>query len=874
MKKISRKRYTQTVQQKEKKTQMRHLNIVKKKAVQHSKAVLMVLMTLCFLWLGNGISLSSPAVVTKPLWQHAEWNYQGPTVANPYDVIATATFTKGSATRTSYLYYAGLKGGIPTWRVRFTGIDKDDIGMWSFTTNCASHASLHGHTGFFDIHAPAEEAYGFQTSVGTKWARQVWRDGDLQVEAFIPQYVMYRSVGEYHNNPAKIDNDIQVYLGTGIPEGHGFTGFNTVVGGRWFDYTKADTADTVAAASNNLLPSLGTFEALELLITRVHQAGGTVHIWAWGRTNHEPAGDIYSNPSQLYGGYNGEADRRLQRYIAARLGALPGWSLGYGWDVDAAAGGNATYPAWSVLQDWYGNMKTYLGGKDGYFHFLGARNVENDYAAGGFANNKNTDIRTPFDFQDSDWPTYWSTDRKRPSGGQNYDNDHQAHKNVFYGMYRYYYDRLNWFQKPVFFSDRYRIRHTINYGFKDFDSHGIMTRRGLWHSAMAGGVANIWGNEANDFPCSYPYFPGNGSTILVDLRAQLRTYHYFWKGRFFNDLVRDTNFNDVRTGVCLKKPCTNSCDGYYIFYIEDAASLNTNLTTYSQAIVVDTKNAYAETVKPISTNGVITFDSSSDWAVIIGDPNCAGTSRITVTSPNATSEWRLSNPYTISWDPCGTMQGVIKIVLKRPGFRRVLASNLLNNGSYNWTVPADLTEAADYFIVVRTMDGTVVANSPLFKISNCQEVVRTLYAIQANNAWRWDWQVRSLGAPDNWRAVQPYYNDYKKTDPLIALNFDSWTLPPGAQITNVKIGAKIAWEQPWHSSYIWLSELTHNRTSGWVTYTGNVLDWVELDITSAEATWTKAEIDALQVTIKRRWVDTPRSDFYVDSFKIVITTLE
>jgi hypothetical protein len=44
--------------------------------------------------------------------------------------------------------------------------------------------------------------------------------------------------------------------------------------------------------------------------------------------------------------------------------------------------------------------------------------------------------------------------------------------------------------KPPFSEDRFRIREPPQ--SKDYTME--MTRRGLWHSAMAGGVANIWGN--------------------------------------------------------------------------------------------------------------------------------------------------------------------------------------------------------------------------------------------------------------------------------------------------------------------------------------------------------------------------------------------
>ena len=68
--------------------------------------------------------------------------------------------------------------------------------------------------------------------------------------------------------------------------------------GRWGDWPR---------------PDLRTFDALELLIRKTNAAGGIVHIWAWGDESRR------QTPIRL-GGKNGPADRRLQRYIAARLG--------------------------------------------------------------------------------------------------------------------------------------------------------------------------------------------------------------------------------------------------------------------------------------------------------------------------------------------------------------------------------------------------------------------------------------------------------------------------------------------------------------------------------------------------------------------------
>jgi len=60
------------------------------------------------------------------------------------------------------------------------------------------------------------------------------------------------------------------------------------------------------------------------------------------------------------GGRNGPADRRLQRYIAARLGPMPGWTMGYGYDLDEWA-------AEKDLREWHAHMHRHFG----WPHMLG-----------------------------------------------------------------------------------------------------------------------------------------------------------------------------------------------------------------------------------------------------------------------------------------------------------------------------------------------------------------------------------------------------------------------------------------------------------------------------------------------------------------------
>ena len=167
---------------------------------------------------------------------------------------------------------------------------------------------------------------------------------------------MYAGPHYFRSNIGLIRSDISRYLTT-----HGFTGLHVPVYCRWFDINQASCANV---ANSN--PDLDTFNALETLIREVYYAGGTVHLWAWGDSGRQ------QNPTLLSseGGINGPADLRLQRYIAGRLGPLPGWTMGYGYDLFEWVGGGE-------LSFWRNHMHNLMG----WAHLLGARGSTNSFGA-------------------------------------------------------------------------------------------------------------------------------------------------------------------------------------------------------------------------------------------------------------------------------------------------------------------------------------------------------------------------------------------------------------------------------------------------------------------------------------------------------------
>lgn len=458
-----------------------------------------------------------------------EWEIENPTIdGNPYDVIASVTFvhTASGETRTTGMFYDSNS----IYKFRFTGTL---TGEWTFTSS-SSDPELNGIGGIVTITAQPDSVLsrGFITSFGNRWGRTGTG------EAFVPQFVMYAAPVNFYQNPSKIDADIQTFL-----VDHGFSGFHVMGTCHWFDITKQRSTDIDVPN-----PDPRTFEALEMLITRTYENGGVVHLWMWGDESRK------WTPKRW--GLNGDEDKRLQRYVAARLGPLPGWSMGYGFDVWEWANEND-------LAEWH----AYLQNELGWTHYLGARSEKNEL----------TQLYEGLD--------YSSYEQHKP----NYD------------MYVQTIEARP--EKPSFSEDRFRIRGTND---KDYSMGEV--RRGLWHSTMAGGVANIWGNleGGRDQMEGSKEFPNP---------EWIKTYARFFDGKFSKTLVRD---NAITDGVCLRSADRR----FFIFYKENASSVQMDLGAMAgpqSAKAVDTKGLSEVLLGEISPeNQVWNAPYPSDWAIFVG----------------------------------------------------------------------------------------------------------------------------------------------------------------------------------------------------------------------------------------------------------------
>jgi hypothetical protein len=381
---------------------------------------------------------------TGMLWApYLEWSLTNPNYSgNPYDLIATATFTHDSSgeIRTTPMFYTGSD----TWKFRFTGTR---TGSWSFTT-ASKDSNLDGFSGNVVIQPNTNpNIKGFITTYGNKFARQTGENGELEAYIFnvYQDNLHYPSDFWDWTNNRSLDY-IRLYpaeqWATEYLQSARNHGANTIFIALANQWLKQGVLTHNGHNSN--VPEHLTFDMLERVITTIHQQGGHVHIWVWGDEQRK------WTPIGLDGGINGVVDRRLQRYIAARLGPLPGWTMSYGFD----------------LHEWVtaGRVKSwadYLHQQFGWPHLLSAREESS------FKSPLNMDILSIDD---------------RP-------------KNNFYNNAVYRLENSS--NRPVLFERRF-------YYYRDNVWDMETTRRALWQFTFAGG-AGSWLGIHHSLGRSEPY---------------------------------------------------------------------------------------------------------------------------------------------------------------------------------------------------------------------------------------------------------------------------------------------------------------------------------------------------------------------------------
>jgi hypothetical protein len=482
------------------------------------------------------------------LWApYLEWNLENPGYSgNPFDIIARVAFQheESGEVRQTQMFYDGNE----TWKFRFTGTR---TGLWTFLTS-SEEANLDGYNGKILIHPNEDpDIYGFLVNHGNKFARQTGENGEL--EAFL--YNIWQSghimVNSWYNNPdlqQNLDEIIATFL-----DKHGMTVlYSGSIGNRWFNL------ETMAWDEHDQEnPDIRTFEALERAITYLHSRGYHLHIWKWGDENRRqtPIG---------VGGINGDPDRRLQRYIAARLGPLPGWSMSYGFDL-----GDPNWVRGNIekLESWSEYMQRHMG----WPHLLFTRGYSPPSISG---------------------ISYSSNGPGSPTGAiQTSANGPMTYEEVVSHI-------DSDLDRPHLYEERFIYLREFDGGPPWTDER---TRRVLWWNTMAGGVGSFWG--VWDGP-------------IYQEPEPLRTHYKFWKDRFLLEMERANHLTD---GYALITPDHQNL----VFYKEGADSITIDLSSIPHAlsvIAVDTKKVYSEIDLGLLEPGVYQWVApyESDWALAVG----------------------------------------------------------------------------------------------------------------------------------------------------------------------------------------------------------------------------------------------------------------
>jgi hypothetical protein len=304
------------------------------------------------LYLKNAASLSKEV----ELYHWVDFPIEAPGAAADvarWDVEGSCTWTheNGSVQRTSLLWYSGSGD---TYVYRFGGALQ---GRWTGRTS-SPVAALDGLELTAEV-TPSRNPQrigwsGRRAGEPTAWAHQKGPDGALV--KCTPILIMMPDVQRWFDDPARMRAFVAEFN-----DNHGFNGGHiSTIGRGWFEVGSTDGLRTAPAA-----PDVKTFAALEAAASEWSERGGWLHLWMWGKGG---SGDF----SNLPGGYNGEQSGRINRYIAARLGPVPGWSMGIGWDVEF-------WVDQAKLEWWLDDLVPQLGG---WHHWIGHRYSDSDIGQG------------------------------------------------------------------------------------------------------------------------------------------------------------------------------------------------------------------------------------------------------------------------------------------------------------------------------------------------------------------------------------------------------------------------------------------------------------------------------------------------------------
>jgi len=404
-----------------------------------------------------------------------------------FDQIATVTFTGPSGqTRTTEAFYMGGN----EWRWRFTGTE---VGAWGYSVSSTDLPDLDGDSGNIEVVSNASD-YGFLRKDGNKFKRQ--REGadeafllnSFQTDTDTPK--THTHLTDFQSDPRGRMNTYATHADT-----KGFSSLYILLVHNLLELGVYDGDQTSSET-----PSLAAFLVLDRVIREAYSLDMHIHFMRWAAAPNQ-FNDRKWSPKSLSGGINGAVDNRISRYIAARLGPLPGWSLSYGFDLEK-------WTSVSDLQVWY----DFMDSKMGWMHMLSGRSGDanrdlwiNGYSQWG---------QQLGDFVTDEYPSFSTL---TGDIDQDLDNPHLLE------------------ERNIYLRDQTQDEQDYAQPFGD-----VETRRLMWRTAMAGGVGGWYG-----------HFDLNGSRDPVWSNdsgypnpEELKAHKTFWDSRFILGLERDNTLTN------------------------------------------------------------------------------------------------------------------------------------------------------------------------------------------------------------------------------------------------------------------------------------------------------------------------------------------
>ena len=527
------------------------------RAVTRSRPSAMLVSLFCLLLIATAPASFSQTLQDAGLWDVVDQSFTFPDHGlNPeqaFDLDVRATFVHADETIDQALFY----NGGDEWVLRFQASRR---GEWQWSTP-PGDTPLHGLSGTITVGDPVGEARGGVVAVGNKFARQI-DETTLEPMVFAPYMNDLREVGfpPYGESPARSHDHlrnltpemIEAYLDQA--QAYGFDTIFARVFNYWFSWGALFHDE-----HSSTVPDLQTFEYLEDMLARANRRGMTVHIWKWGKEN---ADQDWRGSVIGVGGINGIPDRRLQRYIAARLGPIPNWSMNYSFDLEE-------WTEEDQIEEWARYMNDHLG----WPHLLGARG--------------------------------------RPAPSLSYNSiSNWLGDTAAFPPPRTYADVLRDIDpdRPSVYEERFLFMRQHS-GWPRFTQE--TTRRHMWWYAMAGGsIAGFWG------PAAWTNAPG-----LYPNPEQFLTHRDFWEDRLLVDMAPD----DTIAGGTEESGVALSNGRVAVVYAQDVNRIALDLTGWSGdllAVAVDTIGDYQEIDLGGLLAGIqdVTLPYVSDWAIAIGYP--------------------------------------------------------------------------------------------------------------------------------------------------------------------------------------------------------------------------------------------------------------